>query len=90
MSKAPKHVPVGHLFSFPDAVREWMLQETGGHMVQAEGAQITVYCGETRGSFIGKRHKPLHVCRFCHCTIEEGQQEERPGGFVLWHRASRS
>ncbi len=90
MAKAPKHVPVGHLFSFPDAVREWMLKETGGHMVLAEGMQVTVYCGETRGSFGGKRSKPLHACRFCHRAIEEGVREERPGGFVLWHRAPSS
>lgn len=85
---ASKHVPQGHLFSFPDTVRAWMLEETSGHMVHVNGAKVTVYCGATRGSFSGELRKPPVQCRYCRKTIEEGTREVHRDGYVLWHRGS--
>ncbi len=87
MPKTPRHIPVGHLFEFPDAVRAWMLSEVHGHMAFSENNHCTVYCGCSRGSFRIDRLKPNQRCRFCHEVIQEGSHEDRQGGFILWHHA---
>jgi len=85
MPKAPRHVPEGHLFAFPDAVRTWMLAEHRGHMAGETNSHVTVYCGETRGSFTAERIRPNLKCRFCHHVVQDGTMETVPGGFSLWH-----